>query len=310
MSQQHVTTDRPTRTNQPSVTERMRQGFAQQTRSFSAILGPLGTTLKYVSLVIACAAAIIPLVTIFMAAFKSREEYANTGPLDPPSNWLNLENFTTAFVSGKMLEGFVNTTIILVVSLVGTILIGTMTAYAVDRFDFRGRRLVMGLFLLATLVPAVTTQVATFQIINGLGLFNTRGAAIALFMGTDIIAIYIFLQFMRSIPRSLDEAAMLDGANRMTIYSRIIFPLLRPAIATVVIIKGLAIYNEFYIPFLYMPSRDLGVISTSLFRFKGPYGSQWEVIAAGTILVIVPTLVAFLLLQRHIYNGLTSGATK
>ncbi|MBD7981599.1 carbohydrate ABC transporter permease [Oerskovia sp. Sa2CUA9] len=310
MSQQHVTTTRPTRTVEPSATERMRQGFARRTRSLSPILGPLGTTLKYVSLVIACAAAIIPLVTIFMAAFKSREEYATSGPLDPPSNWFNLENFATAFVSGKMLEGFVNTTIILVVSLVGTILIGTMTAYAVDRFDFRGRRLVMGLFLLATLVPAVTTQVATFQIINGLGLFNTRGAAIVLFMGTDIIAIYIFLQFMRSIPRSLDEAAMLDGANRMTIYSRIIFPLLRPAIATVVIIKGLAIYNEFYIPFLYMPSRDLGVISTSLFRFKGPYGSQWEVIAAGTILVIVPTLVAFLLLQRHIYSGLTSGATK
>lgn len=307
MSQQHATIVRPT---PPSTTERMRQGFAQRIRSLSPVLGPLGTTFKYVSLVVACAAAIIPLVTIFMAAFKSREEYATTGPLDPPSNWFNIENFVTAFTKGNMLEGFVNTTIILVVSLVGTILIGTMTAYAVDRFDFRGRRLVMGLFLLATLVPAVTTQVATFQIINGLGLFNTRGAAIALFMGTDIIAIYIFLQFMRSIPRSLDEAAMLDGANRMTIYARIIFPLLRPAIATVVIIKGLAIYNEFYIPFLYMPSRDLGVISTSLFRFKGPYGSQWEVIAAGTILVIVPTLIAFLILQRHIYSGLTSGATK
>ena len=103
---------------------------------------------------------------------------------------------------------------------------------------------------------------------------------------------------------------MLDGANRFTVYWRIVLPLLKPAIATVVIIKGIAIYNEFYIPFLYMPSQDLGVISTSLFRFMGPFGAQWEVIAAGTILVIVPTLIAFLFLQRYIYNGLTSGATK
>ena len=85
---------------------------------------------------------------------------------------------------------------------------------------------------------------------------------------------------------------------------------MKPAIATVVIIKGIAIYNEFYIPFLYMPSRDLGVISTSLFRFKGPFGAQWEIISAGVILVIIPTLIAFLALQRFIYNGFTAGATK
>jgi len=85
---------------------------------------------------------------------------------------------------------------------------------------------------------------------------------------------------------------------------------LKPAIATVVIIKGVAIYNEFYIPFLYMPSRDLGVISTSLFRFKGPFGSQWEIISAGVILVILPTLIAFLALQRFIYNGFATGATR
>jgi ABC-type glycerol-3-phosphate transport system permease component len=290
--------------------ERATLGLRRGLRSARPLLGPVATTAKYASLVVASAAAIIPLVTVFMAAFKTKEEFATTDPLTPPTSWTNLDNFVTAFVQGGMVRGFLNTSIILVVALVGTIVIGTMTAYAVDRFDFRGRRLVMGGFLLATLVPAVTTQVATFQVVNGLGLFNTRWAAIVLFMGTDIISIYIFLQFMRGISRSLDEAAMLDGANRLTIYARIIFPLLRPAIATVVIVKGIAIYNEYYIPFLYMPSRDLGVVSTSLFRFMGPFGAQWEVISAGAVLVIVPTLIAFLLLQRQIYSGLTSGATK
>jgi multiple sugar transport system permease protein len=264
----------------------------------------------YVSLVVASLIMLIPLVVILMAALKSDEEFRAEGPLDPPSNWLNPTNFITAFTDGKMLGAFANTTIILVISCSGTILIGSMAAYAVDRFHFRLRGLVVTLFLLAALVPGVTTQVATFQVVNSLGLFNTRAAAIALFMGTDIVSIYIFLQFLRSIPHELDEAAALDGASRLTIYWRIILPLLRPAIATVVIIKGIFIYNEFYIPFLYMPSRELGVVSTSLFRFLGPFSAQWEVISAGVVIAVVPTLIVFLALQRWIYNGFTSGSTK
>lgn len=270
--------------------------------------GMSAATAKYVSLVIAAIVTLLPLSVLLFASLKTKSEYAQSGPFEPPSNWLNFDNFITAFTSGKMLEGFVNTTIVLAVSLVGTIFLGTMAAYALDRFAFRGKKLVFGLFLLATLIPGVTTQVATFQLINGLGLYDTKAALILLFMGTDIIAIYLFIQFMQGIPASLDEAAMIDGANRWTIYWRIVLPLLRPAIATVVIIKGIAIYNEFYAPFLYLPSE--GLISTSLFRFKGPFGAQWEVIAAGTIVVIIPTLIAFLLLQRWIYKGLTAGAVK
>jgi multiple sugar transport system permease protein len=265
---------------------------------------------KYVSLLVAAVVCVGPLTVVLFASLKTKQEYATTGPLDPPADWLNFANFGTAFTNGQMMRGFVNTAIILAVSLTGAIFVGTLAAYALDRFAFKGKKLVYGAFLLASLIPSVLMQVATFHIIYGLGLFNTRGAAIVLFMGTDVIAIYIFLQFMASIPISLDEAAMIDGASRWTIYWRIVLPLLRPAIATAVIIKGIAIYNEFYIPFLYMPSRDLGVISTSLYRFKGPYGAQWEVIAAGTILVILPTLVLFLFLQRHIYRGLVAGAVK
>lgn len=263
---------------------------------------------KYASLIVAVVVVLLPISVLLFASFKTSAEYGSTGPLTPPTNWLNFDNFSTAFSAGDMVEGFVNTAVVLVISLTGTILIGTMAAYAIDRFQFRGRKLVMGLFLIATLIPSVTSQVATFQIISGLGLFNTKAALVLLFLGTDIIAIYIFLQFMAGIPTSLDEAAMIDGANRWVIYWRVILPLLRPAIATVIIIKGIAIYNEFYLPFLYLPSE--GMISTSLFNFKGPFGAQWEVIAAGTILVIVPTLVAFIFLQRWIYKGLTAGAVK
>lgn len=168
----------------------------------------------------------------------------------------------------------------------------------------------MGAFVLATLIPGVTTQVATFQIVNSLGLFNTRWAAIILYLGTDIIAVYIFLQFLDSISKSLDESAMIDGASYFTIYWKIILPLLKPAIVTVIIVKGVNVYNDFYTPFLYMPKTDLQVISTALFKFKGPYGSQWEVISAGIIIAIIPTVIAFLALQKHIYNGFAQGSVK
>ncbi|MEU2179496.1 carbohydrate ABC transporter permease [Streptomyces thermolilacinus] len=271
---------------------------------------PVGTALTYLSLIAATLVVLLPLLVVFLTSLKTSDEVAKGGALSLPRDWLNFANYATAFTDGHMLAAFGNTAFILVFSVGGTVIIGSMTAYAVDRFDFKAKKPVMALFLVATLVPGVTTQVATFQVVNGFGLVDTPWAPILLYMGTDIVSVYVFLQFIRSIPHSLDEAARLDGANAFTIYRKIIFPLLKPAIATVVIIKGITTYNDFYIPFLYLHSEDLGTISTSLFRFKGPFGAHWEAISAGAILVILPTLVVFLLLQRWIYNGFAQGATK
>jgi len=294
------TTTRSATTGRTSVTLRSWQGLP----------GRIGaTTTKYLVLVAASVVTLLPLVVLVITAFKTKREFATTGPLELPKDWFNFDNFVTAFTDGNMAVGFRNTSIVLLVSLTGTILIGSMTAYAIDRFEFRMKKLVIALFLVATLVPGVTTQVATFQIVNGLGLYDSLLSLIALNLGTDIISIYIFLQFMQSIPKDVDEAAMLDGANKFTIYWRVILPLLKPAIATVIIIKGIAIYNEFYQAFLYAPSPENAMISTALFAFKGPYGSQWEIISAGALLVIIPTLIIFLV-QRFIYNGFTQGATK
>jgi multiple sugar transport system permease protein len=274
-------------------------------------LGGLSAGATYLSLILASLIVLVPMIVVVFTSLKTSDELAGgSGVLTPPQDWFNWSNYLTAFDKGQMARAFVNTLIILVVSVTGTVFIGSMTAYAIDRFSFRFKKVVMAAFLLATLVPSITTQVTTFQVINQLGLFNTRLAPIALYMGTDIIAIYIFLQFIRGIPKSLDEAARLDGATSLGIYWKIILPLLKPAIATVVIVKGITVYNDFYIPFLYMPDQDLGTVSTALFRFKGPFGAHWETISAGTILVILPTLLIFLALQRFIYNGLTRGATK
>ncbi|AIQ34584.1 sugar ABC transporter permease [Paenibacillus sp. FSL R5-0345] len=265
---------------------------------------------KYLTLILGALAALIPIVVVFFASLKTGTEYSSTGPLTMPENWLNFSNYTKAFVDGKMLLGFKNTVIIVVISIAGATLTGSMMAYILSRFKFKGSKVLISMFLIATLIPGVTTQVATFQIINHLGLFNTRWAPIVMYLGTDIIAVYIFMQFLDSISESLDESAMLDGASYWTIYWRIILPLLKPAIVTVIIVKGVNIYNDFYTPFLYMPKTDLQTISTALFKFKGPYGSQWEVICAAIMIAIIPTLVVFTALQKYIYNGFSQGSVK
>lgn len=271
---------------------------------------PITSSAKYASLILGILVATVPIIVVLFASLKSPAEYARSGALEMPRDWLNFENYQRAFIEGNMLRGFMNTAIMLSISITGAIILGTMVAYVLSRFKFRGNRVLMGAFLLATLIPGVTTQVATFQIVNALQLFNTMAAPIVLFIGTDIISIYIFLQFLNRISESLDESAMLDGASYITIYARIILPLLKPAIATVIIIKGVAIYNDFYIPFLYMPKAELHVVSTALYKFIGPYGAQWEVISAGIIIAIIPTLLVFLFLQRFIYIGITQGSIK
>src|SRR5258708_17750744 len=128
----------------------------------------LTSTLKYGSLLLGCMVALLPLLFIFFGSFKTEQEFYSTPVFSPPGNFLNLQNFSDAFTGGLMVQGFTNTAIILVFSCTGTILIGTMTAYVLSRFSFRFNAVISALFLLAALIPGVSTQLATFQITNTL----------------------------------------------------------------------------------------------------------------------------------------------
>ncbi len=265
-------------------------------------------TLKYIFLILVGLCSLIPIVVVFLGSFKTQAEFLNGGVFQLPKSW-SFANYKTAFIDGGMLEGFKNTAFILVVSMTGKIILGSMFAYAVDRFQFRLKNFIMGLFLVAMLIPAIASQVATFQIINHLGLFDTIWSVILLNLGTDAMSIYIFLQYLHEIPYSLDEAAYLEGATYFQIFWKIILPLLKAPIVTVLIISGVGIYNDFYNPLLYMPDDSLKVISTALYAFKGPYGTNWPVILAGVIIVMLPILILFLTCQKYIYNGV-AGAVK
>ena len=268
----------------------------------------IGKVLQYVILVAGAIVALLPILVVFIGSFKTNKEFLSSGVLDLPKSF-DFSNYKTAFVNGQMLLGFKNTLFIFVVSMVGKLTLASMFAYAMSRFEFKLKKPILMLFVLAMLIPGITSQVATFQIINGLGLFIKIWSVILLNLGTDVISVYVFLQYLDEIPVSLDESAFLDGASYFGIFWRIILPNLKAPIVTMLIISGVGVYNDFYSPFLYMPDRKLKVISTALFAFKGPYGTNWPVILAGVVIVILPILIVFLSLQKYIYNGV-SGAVK
>jgi len=265
---------------------------------------------RYFSLLLAGFVVIFPPYIIFINAFKGTEElYART-TMALPDSFLFLDNFIHVFFRANIGLAFWNTLIITFFSVAGSIILGSMFCYAVARIPFRFSNIVIALFLLATIIPGITTQVVNFKTIQALGFYNTMYAPITLYIGADILMIYIYLQFIRNIPFELDENAMIEGASLFRIYYRIIFPLMAPATATIAILKTINIYNDMFTPFLYMPKDSLVVVSTSLMRFFSVQSAEWQYISAAIIMIMIPTAVLYLFLQRFIFSGITSGAIK
>lgn len=269
------------------------------------------TLLKYITLIFGAFVSVLPIVVCVITAFKTPEEYASTNVMTLPKSWLYFENFIQAWKQANMGLAFRNSTIILVCVLAGSILTGSMLAYVLSRFKFRGNALVRGLFLLASLLPGIAMQVSVYQIMYSLGWINFMPGYIIMMCGTDIISIYIFIQFFENIPVSLDESAIMDGCTYFGVFFKILFPLLKPAIVTVMILKGVGVYNEYYTADLYLQNKNkLVTVATSLFKFTGPLGNQYNYICAGVIITMLPALIIFILCQKQIYGGLAAGAVK
>ncbi len=264
----------------------------------------------YVVLGLVALIVFIPVIGVVFSAFKSGEEYLTTSKLAPPSSFLYFDNFKEIMENGKVVQGFTNTVIIMACSLFGASMFSTMVAYVINRFEFTGKSLIKSIYLIASFVPGVTTQIVTFNLIKGLGLVNSLGAPILLYVGVDIVSLYLYMQYINEIPRSLDEAALVEGSSYTGVYLRIILPMLKPAIITACIIKGTAIYNDFYTAFLYLPSSNKSVMSTMLYRFMGPYSANWNIIAAGILVVLIPIFIVFVCLQKYIYKGFAEGSIK
>ncbi|MEG2733115.1 MAG: ABC transporter permease subunit, partial [Clostridium sp.] len=154
------------------------------------------------------------------------------------------------------------------------------------------------------------TEIARFKIVNGLHLYNSLGAPIVIYVASDLMQLYIYRQFISTLPVSLDESALLDGCSYFTLFTKIIFPLLAPATATVVIIKAIVIINDMYIPYLYMPANRLKTLTTFLMNYANAQQGSWQLLAAGIIIVMLPTILIYMFFQKYILAGIAAGAVK
>lgn len=265
---------------------------------------------KYVVLILAAVIALVPVCVCILTAFKTTDEYNASSVLDLPKTFTYFENFKIAFTQANMLRGFINTALVLIVVLTVSVFVGAMLAYVLNRFQFKGNAVIQNLFMFAALIPGIATQVTVYQIMYSLGLINHLYGYMIVLMGTDIISIYIFLQFFENLPVSLDESAIMDGCTYFGVFFKILFPLLKPAIVTSVVLKGVGVYNEYYMSNLYLQDQDLKTISTALYTFTGPYGNQYNYICAGVIITIIPILILFLIFQKQVYGGMAAGAVK
>ena len=269
------------------------------------------TVFKYFTLILGAFISVLPVIVCVITAFKTPEEYQATNVMTLPQSWTYFENFTQAWKQANMGVAFRNSTIILVFVLIGSVLTGSMIAYVLSRFKFKGNGLIRNLFLFASLLPGIAMQVSVYQIMYTLGWINFLPGYIIMMCGTDIISIYIFIQFFENISTSLDESAIMDGCTYFGVFFRILFPLLKPAIVTVMILKGVGVYNEYYTANLYLQDKNrLVTVATSLFKFTGPLGNQYNYICAGVIITMLPALIVFVVCQKQIYSGLTQGAVK
>ncbi|MDD9267267.1 carbohydrate ABC transporter permease [Paenibacillus sp. GCM10023248] len=275
----------------------------------AAMRSLLGKTLYYAVLTVITLIIFVPLLVVVFAAFKTSPELAASSPFSLPKAW-SFHNFAVAFEKANMLVGFINSLSITVSSVVINAILGAMTAFVLNRFNFRFKKTIFLLFIIASVVPSYTTEVARFQTIKSLGLYNTLFAPLIIYAGTDLMQIFIYLQFIEKISKQLDESALLDGASYFRIFRSILFPLLLPATATLAIIKAVDIMNDMYIPYLYMPSKKLSTLSTALMTFVGERATYWNELSAAIILVMLPTVLIYLILRKFIFAGLMDGAMK
>lgn len=263
---------------------------------------------RYTFLILSCIFVIVPIVPLVFMAFKTGAEYSATPVLQAPANWFNTYNFAYAIRVGNLGKALINTVIILGVSLTIQIVLTTMVSYVLHRFEFKMKKIIMGLFTLTMFIPIVTTQTVVFQIMYKIKLVNSMFSVILLYSGVGIVGIYIMFNLLASISRELDEAALIDGANYFTIYARIIMPLLKPAMTTLLILNGIGYYNDFYVPNLYL-RKDTLTFTLALYKFFGNMATPFEIVAAAILIGIIPIGIVYIFMQKYIFYGL-SGAVK
>ena len=269
----------------------------------------------YVILSIWAVIVIFPKLWAVMTSFKTDQEIFFS-PWALPATPV-LDNFAHAWTTARIGEYFINTLIIVIPALFLTLLLSAMAAYVLARFEFRGRGFITNLFLVGMIFPLFLALVPLYFVTQKLGLFDTYHGLILVYVAFSLsFTTFFLINFFKTLPRELGEAALIDGANQYDIFFRVYLPLAKPGLITMGIFNFLGQWNQYILPNTLMITNETGnthyVLSQGLYYLQAKqfYGSDWSGLFAAVTIVMIPTLVVYLIFNDRIEKGMTAGAVK
>ena len=266
---------------------------------------PWGKVLSYAVLAVFTILYITPLAMLVNASFKTLSEFFRD-PIGLVSDF-NFENYSSAWERANFSRYMLNSVLYTVVATTIFVITSVFVAFPIARGLVKGAGALLTLYVVALFLPPAL--IPQFQLVLNLGLYNTRIGYILLFV-INPIGMIILVNYIKSIPRELDESAAVDGCGYFRFVWSVVLPLIRPAVATVTVLHAIGIWNEIILPTIYLTNENFYPITRGLIVFEGQYGSDWPGLAAAVLMLMFPMLVLFMFLQRYIIGGLTSGAVK
>lgn len=253
---------------------------------------------------------LVPFAFIFMTASKTRQEAA-LFQFSWPTEFRLLENLREVMEFGnyRMFLALWNSLLLTIGSVTLIVLFSALVAYVLQRRNDRMAAIVSSFMLAGLILPPAV--VPTIFLLQRLGLYKTLQGLIMVEVALGMaFAILIFRAFMASIPKEIDEAAIMDGASPLQVFFTIVLPLLRPAIVTIVVTSSVGIYNDFVLPLYFLPGKENVTAQLTLYSFISQFNSQYNLLFANVIVITIPPLIMFLFFQRQIVSGMTTGAIK
>ena len=254
--------------------------------------------------------ALVPIVWILITSIKKTMDIFAYPPIIVPKE-VAFENYVKVFTLTDIGKNFLNSIIVAILTTGAVILLSTLVAYGFSRFTFRQKAFIMMLLLGTQMIPAVTNIIPLYITMLKLGLLDTITALFLVYTAINIpFSVWIIKSYIDSIPDSMDEAALMDGANRFYLIFKIIVPVALPGIVAASLFTFIACWNEFYIALVLTSTVKSKTIPLGLFNFQASYDIQWNLLCAASVIAILPVMVFFIILQDKFISGLTSGAYK
>lgn len=269
-----------------------------------------GYALLYVVLVAVAVLQLLPLVWLLFFSLKNNQEVFDQPALSPPLNphW---ENYAKVWNAGNIGVYFLNSVWITVVATVITVLLGSLVTFALTRMKWKGRTFVLGLFMVAMMIPVHSTLIPLFSMFSELGLTDRPLSLILSYVAFNMpITIMILLGFYYALPREVEEAAIIDGCSVNRMFFRIILPMTASVLATTTIINLIYNWNEFIFVNTFISSDTNKTLTVGVQNFVGQYTTDWGAIGATLMISILPILVAYLFLSDRIVEGIAAGSVK